>query len=101
MKPGKTIKIMKCLDRSWQPRVTTISKTRDLTTLTTATLFGKLRKYELEMNRLNEQKHGERKQKRIAFKFPVQKKKSRNDECSSSCSETETLTLLTQKSANS
>jgi len=90
------IKILKCLDRSWQPKVRTISKTRDLTTLTTAALFGKLREHELEMNRLNKQEHGERKQKGITLKSTVQKEDS-DDECSSSCCETETLTLLTQK----
>ena len=47
------IKILKCLDRSWQPKVTTISKSKDLASLTTASLFGKLRKHELEMNKLN------------------------------------------------
>ena len=41
------IKILKCLDRSWQPKVTVISETRDLTTLTIASLFGKLREHEL------------------------------------------------------
>jgi len=33
------IKVLKCLDRSWKPKVTTISKTRDLSTLTIASLF--------------------------------------------------------------
>jgi len=28
------IKVLKCLDRSWQPKVTTISETRDLSILT-------------------------------------------------------------------
>jgi len=46
------IKILKCLDRSWQPKVTTILESKDLTSLTTTSLFGKLRKHELEMNRL-------------------------------------------------
>jgi len=41
------IKILKCLDRTWQPKVTAISETRDLTTLTIATLFRKLREHEL------------------------------------------------------
>jgi len=90
------IKILKCLDRSWQPKVTAISKTRDLSTLTTATLFAKLREHELDMIRLNEQEHGDRKQKDIALKSVVQKEDS-DDECSSSCSETKTLTLLTRK----
>jgi len=41
------IKVLKCLDRSWQPKVTTISETRDLSTLTTTALFGKLREHEI------------------------------------------------------
>jgi len=36
------IKILKCLDRSWQPKVTAISESKDLTSLTTTSLFGKL-----------------------------------------------------------
>jgi len=35
------IKILKCLDRSWQLKANAISETRDLTTLTTVALFGK------------------------------------------------------------
>ena len=72
------IKILKCLDRSWQPKVTAISETRDLSTLTTAALFGKLREHELEIIRLNEQEHGDRKQKGIALKFLKKKGKERN-----------------------
>ena len=37
------IKILTCLDRSWKPKVTALSEIRDLTTLTTAALFGKMR----------------------------------------------------------
>jgi len=48
------IKILKCLNKNWQPNVTAISETRDLTTLTTAGLLGKHIEHELEMNRLNE-----------------------------------------------
>ena len=48
------IKVLKCLDRSWQPEVTAISKTKYLSTLSTAALFGKLREHELEMNRFKE-----------------------------------------------
>jgi len=47
------IKILKCLDRSWQPKTTVISESKDLTSLSMASLFGKLREHELEMNRLN------------------------------------------------
>jgi len=36
------IKILKFLDKSWQSKVTAISETRNLTILTTVTLFGKV-----------------------------------------------------------
>jgi len=48
------IKILKCLDRTWQPKVTAISKTRDLIILSTSSLFGKLKEHELVMYRLKE-----------------------------------------------
>ena len=41
------IKVLKCLDRPWQPKVMAISKIRDLSTLTTTALFGKLREQEM------------------------------------------------------
>jgi len=49
------IKVLKGLDRSWQPKVTTISESKDLLRLSTAALFGKLREHELELNKLKEQ----------------------------------------------
>ena len=60
------IKILKCLDRSWQPKVTTISESKDLTSLTTVSLFGKLREHELEMNRLNVQESEDKHVRNIA-----------------------------------
>jgi len=80
------IKVLKCLDRSWQPKVATISKTRDLTTLSTVALFGKLREHELEMNRFKEQENGERKARGVTLKID-----------SSEDSEAETLNMLTTK----
>jgi len=65
------IKILKCLDRSWQPKVTTISETRDLTTLTTAALFGKLREHEMEMTRLKEMESAEKKSRSLPLKSKV------------------------------
>lgn len=41
------IKIMKSINKTWQPKVTTISKYRDLTTTNMATMFEKLREHEL------------------------------------------------------
>ena len=40
------IKILKCLDRSRQPKVTVISESKDSTSLTTTSLFGKLKEHE-------------------------------------------------------
>jgi len=46
------IKILKCIDRTWEPKVTAISESKDLTSVTTASLFEKSQEHELEMNRL-------------------------------------------------
>ena len=89
----ENIKILKCLDKSWQPKVSAISKSKDLTTLTTASLFGKLREHEFEMNRLNDQENKEKHVKNIALKAPGQK----GDQDSSECSDSETLNFLTRK----
>ena len=34
------IKILKCLDKTWQPKVTAISESKDLTSMIVASLFG-------------------------------------------------------------
>ena len=91
------IKILKCLDRSWQPKVTTISKSRDLTSLTTTSLFGKLREHDLEMNKLNIQESEDKQVRNIALKTT----KHKNNQVSSDESEGETLSLLSKNSANS
>jgi len=48
------IKVLKFLDRSWQPKVTAISESRDLSKLSIAALFGKLMEHELELKRLKQ-----------------------------------------------
>jgi len=62
------IKVLKCLDRSWQPKVTAISESRDLSKLSTAVLFGKLMEHELELKRLKEQETVEKKTKGLTLK---------------------------------
>ena len=42
------IKVLKCLDRNWQPKVTSISESMDLSIITTAALFGKLKSMRLK-----------------------------------------------------
>ena len=46
------IKVLKCLDRTWQPKVTAISESKELTSVTMASLFNKLREHEIEIQRL-------------------------------------------------
>jgi len=87
------IQILKCLDRSWQPKVTTISESKDLTSLTTASLFEKLREHELEINRLNVQESEGKHVRKIALKAA----KHKNKQDSSDESEEENLSLLSKK----
>jgi len=86
------IKILKCLDRSWQTKVTSISESKDLTTLTKTSLFGKVREHKLEMNSLNDQEHEEKHVRNIALKATGYK------DCqeSSEDNDGETLNLLTK-----
>ncbi|XP_068475036.1 uncharacterized protein [Phaseolus vulgaris] len=69
------IKILKCLDISWQPKVTTIFESKDLASLTMASLFGKLREHELEMNKLNVQESEDKHVRSIALKDAKHKSK--------------------------
>ena len=84
------IKILKCLDRSWQPKVMAISESKDLTSLTTTSLFGKIREHELEMTRVNVQESEDKHVRNISLKATMHKnKKDSSDE-----SEEENLSLL-------
>jgi len=62
------IKVMKCLDRTWQSKVTAISKSKDLTSMTVASLFGKPREHEMEIQRLSVQESKDKHNKSIALK---------------------------------
>ena len=69
------ISIIKCLDRSWKPKVTAISESKDLTSFTTTSSFGNLREHELEMNRLNVQEREDKHVRSIALKAGKHKSK--------------------------
>ncbi|XP_068492170.1 uncharacterized protein [Phaseolus vulgaris] len=88
------IKVLKCLDRSWQPKVTTISESRDLLKLSTAALFGKLMEHELELKRLKEQETVERKPKGLALKASEQ---NEINEEKKDVEHDETINLLTKR----
>nr|KYP76778.1 hypothetical protein KK1_021034 [Cajanus cajan] len=48
------LKVLQCLDRSWQTKVTTIEESKDLASLTLASLFGKLREHEHKLHIFDE-----------------------------------------------
>ena len=73
------IKILKSLNRTWQSKVTTITKSQNLATMTMAALFGKLKEHELELGRLNDEEDQGRKNN-IAFKTEVLKGKKQKEE---------------------
>jgi len=76
--------------------VTAISETKDLTTLTIAVLFGKLRQHELEMTRLNEMESAEKKSRSLALKSKVAEIET-NKDSSEENSDSEDISLLTKQ----
>ena len=84
------IKVLKCLDRTWQPKVTAILESKDLTSMTVASLFGKLREHEIEIQRLVVQESEDKHNKSIALKASKQQHVS-------SESEEENISLLSRK----
>ena len=83
--------MLKCLDRTWQPKVTAISESKDLTSLTMASLFyGKLREHEMEIQRLAVQESEDKHNKSITLKASKQQHVS-------SESEEENISLLSRK----
>lgn len=62
------LKVLISLTREWNPKVTKISEKKSLSTMTFASLFGKLQEYELELMRLEKHENQEKKSKGIALK---------------------------------
>jgi len=52
---------LKSLNRTWQPKVTTIPESQNFATMSMVALFGKFREHELELGRLNEEEDQGRK----------------------------------------
>ena len=62
-------KVLRCLSREWQPKVTTtITESRDLTNMSLTTLFGKLPEHKMELIRLNQHEENDKKKKGITLK---------------------------------
>uniref|UniRef100_A0A151UHH4 UBN2 domain-containing protein n=1 Tax=Cajanus cajan TaxID=3821 RepID=A0A151UHH4_CAJCA len=47
-------KVLRCLSREWQPKVTAITESKNLSTMSLASLFGKLQEHEMELMRLSQ-----------------------------------------------
>ena len=62
------LKVLRSLTREWQPKVTAISEKKSLSTMTTASLFGKLQEHELELERLEKHEIQVKDSKDIALK---------------------------------
>jgi len=90
------IKVLKCLDRNWQPKVTAIFESKDLSIITIAALFGKLREHEIEMQRLSELETSKKKVKSIALKDSSKKSDETKEEAVES-SDNENLNLLVKR----
>jgi len=68
---GKTIshqdctnKILRCMTKEWQPKVTAIKESQNLNALSMITLFGKLKEHELEINRFKSSEDDSKKKER-------------------------------------
>nr|KYP31470.1 hypothetical protein KK1_048206 [Cajanus cajan] len=92
------LKVLQCLDRSWQAKVTAIEESKDLTSLTLATLFGKLREHEQKLHIFEEDEQQEKKGKGVSLRaLKSVKGKKVCEESSSEDSKTENFNLLVKK----
>nr|KYP56008.1 hypothetical protein KK1_002235 [Cajanus cajan] len=67
-KEEMNLKVLQCLNRSWQEKVTAIEESKDLTSLTLATLFGKLREHEEKLHIFEENEQQDKKGKGVSLK---------------------------------
>ena len=82
------------MNKTWQPKATTIIESQNLATMYVAALFGKLREHKLELGKLNEKEDQGRK-KNIAFKTEIVKGKKHKEEEDSN--DDENLSLMIKK----
>ena len=66
-------KVLRCLSKEWQPKVTAITESRDLSNMSLATLFGKLQEHEMELMRLNQHEENDKAPEWRRMKAQVEK----------------------------
>jgi len=64
-----TNKILRCMTKEWQPKVTAIKESQNLNTLSMITLFGKLKQHEHEINRFKSSDDDSKKKERKSIAF--------------------------------
>ena len=62
------LRVLRCLTREWQPKVTAIREKKSLANLPISGLFGKLQEHELELERLTQTETKEKEHKNLSFK---------------------------------
>ncbi|GAV84761.1 UBN2 domain-containing protein, partial [Cephalotus follicularis] len=73
-------KILRCLPRSWMPKVTAIEEAKNLSILPLEDLLGSLMTYELTMQKRVEDEEKERRKKKVVALKSSEIKNSDNDE---------------------
>ena len=72
------IKILNCLTRTWEPKITTIKESKNLATMTMEALFGKLLACKLELAQQSYAKETEKKRKGITLKVKFSREESQD-----------------------
>ncbi|XP_061347377.1 uncharacterized protein LOC133292880 [Gastrolobium bilobum] len=83
-------KILRCLTKEWDAKASAIYEAKDLSTMSIATLFGKLQEYELELNRRAKRELNKKNSKSIALKFSSSQSKQSKKSTDTSSSESST-----------
>ncbi|GAV81244.1 UBN2 domain-containing protein, partial [Cephalotus follicularis] len=87
-------KILRCLPRSWMPKVTEIEEVKNLSILPLEDLLGSLMTYELTMQKRVKDEEKERRKKKVVTLKSSEIENSDNDENNS---DDEDLALFTRK----
>jgi len=89
------IKILNCLTRTFEPKITTIKESKNLATIMMEALFGKLLAYEHELTQQSYEEEIEKKMKGIALK--VNSSREEYKDSSSSEVDAENFNLMVRK----